>query len=62
MTYKKMILKISRDDLKNNRFENAENTVSKTDEVVDIYDDSFLMGLIDKYIGKMKKGAVYAGS
>ena len=62
MTYKKMILKISRDDLKNNRFENAENTVSKTDEVVDIYDDSFLMGLIDKYICKIKKGAVYAGS
>ena len=62
MTYKKMILKISRDDLKNNRFENAENTVSKTDEVVDIYDDSFLMGLIDKYIGKIKKGAVYADS
>jgi|GEM_PF-5436572 len=62
MTYKKMILKISRDDLKNNRFENAENTVSKTDEVVDIYDDSFLMGLIDKYIGKIKKGAVYASS
>ena len=62
MTYKKMILKISRDDLKNNRFENAENTVSKTDEVVDIYDDSFLMGLIDKYIGTKKKGAVYAGS
>ena len=57
-----MILKISRDDLKNNRFENAENTVSKTDEVVDIYDDSFLMGLIDKYIGTKKKGAVYAGS
>lgn len=62
MTYKKMILKISRDDLKNNRFENAENTVSKTDEVVDIYDDSFLMGLIDKYIGTIKKGVAYAGN
>ena len=62
MTYKKMILKISRDDLKNNRFENAENTASKTDEVVDIYDDSFLMGLIDKYIINKKKGVIYAGS
>ena len=48
MIYKKMVLKVLRDDLRKMHYDKISIINHKTDETVEIYDDSFLMEIINK--------------